>query len=244
MTQAGHDPRGESQRRHRTGTGLYAHVVETLGQEIADGRMEVGQIVYAEQLSERFGISRSVVRESVRTLSSMGLLESRPQVGTRVLPMSNWDILNPQIIKWRGLGPGAADQQRELLELRLGVEPIAARFAATRMSDESAAELLKSAVGMREALRANDSFAFFDADASFHRLLLEGAENLVMAQFAETISAVLHVRNYLPSTTLEVGSVQLHLELAQALVDRNPSLAQDLATQIVSQTLQEINQNA
>ena len=67
------------------GTGLYGHVVDVLGQAIVDGTMHTGQVVYAEQLCEQLGVSRSVVREGLRALSSMGLIEARPQVGTRVL---------------------------------------------------------------------------------------------------------------------------------------------------------------
>lgn len=234
-------PQSAEARRHsRMGSGLYAHVVETLGQEIVDGRLAVGELIYAESLSERFGISRSVVRESVRTLSSMGLLEARPQVGTRVLAIENWDLLNPQIIAWRGRGRHAATQQRELLEVRLGVEPVAARLAAERMSDDAAQALLAAALQMRTAQETDDGTLFFDADALFHRLLLEGAGNRVMEQFAGTIGAVLHSRTHLAETRLVKAAVDLHVDLAQALVDRDADRADRLSTQLVAQTLDEL----
>jgi DNA-binding FadR family transcriptional regulator len=229
-------------KRVRAGAGgLYAHIVETLGQEIVDGRMPADQIVYAEQLTTRFGISRSVVRESVRTLSSMGLLESRPQVGTKVLPISSWDLLNPQIIKWRGAGPEAKDQQLELLELRLGIEPMAARFAAERMTPASSAELLKAAELMHEAMIAGDGYAFFDADSHFHRLLLEGSNNRLIGKFSETIDAGLHTRSTMPSTELNAAAVQLHIDLARAVAANNSAQAVQLATQILEQTLHEFD---
>src|SRR5690625_555429 len=80
----------------RVGTGLYAQVVDVLGREIVNGDIEPGTIVYADQLCERLGVSRSVIREGVRTLSSMGLVEARPQVGTRVLPPEHWDVLRSE----------------------------------------------------------------------------------------------------------------------------------------------------
>ena len=239
VTNAGTDQFGK--RGHAAAGGLYAQIVETLGQEIVDGRMPAHQIVYAEQLTTRFGISRSVVRESVRTLSSMGLLESRPQVGTKVLPISRWDLLNPQIIKWRGGGPEAKDQQLELLELRLGIEPTAARFAADRMSAESKAELLRYGLLMDAALKTSDAFAFFDADAQFHRLLLEGSHNRLIGKFSETIDAGLLSRSKMPSTELNAAAVELHIQLAKAVAANNSTQAARLATQILEQTLHEFD---
>jgi DNA-binding FadR family transcriptional regulator len=221
--------------------GLYGHVVETLGKEITDGRLPAHQVVYADQLTERFGISRSVVRESVRTLSSMGLLEARPQVGTRVLPIEHWDLLNPRIIEWRGLGPDATAQQRELLELRLGMEPVAARLAAARIDESAGQGIVDAASAMRSALEAKDSFRFFAADSMFHRLLLEGSQNLLLSKFAATIDAGLHVRENLPTTQLSLGAVELHAELAQALINGEGEAAADLATRILEQTLHEFD---
>jgi DNA-binding FadR family transcriptional regulator len=228
--------------RLRTRGGLYGHVVETLGQEITSGRMPAHQIVFAEQLTERFGISRSVVRESVRTLSSMGLLEARPQVGTRVLPIEHWDLLNPRIIEWRGLGPDAAGQQRELIELRLGLEPMAARFAAARIDEVAAHGIVSAAEAMRSALESKDSFRFFAADSTFHRLLLEGSQNLLLSKFAATIDAGLHVRENMPATQLSLAAVELHAQLAQAVVDRDGDAAAGLATRILEQTLHEFDE--
>jgi DNA-binding FadR family transcriptional regulator len=219
--------------------GLYGQVVEAVGREIVDGVLTPGQIVYAEQLCQRFSISRSVVRESVRTLSSMGLLESRPQVGTRVLAIEQWDLLNPQIIRWRMLGPGADAQQKELLELRLGVEPVAARFAAQRMTAEVRAELLAAAGEMNVALAEGNRYAFFVADAEFHRLILEGSGNKSIAQLAGTISAALDGRSGQPSTKLNSAAVELHVSLAEALAAGDEEAAHELATLVLEQTLEE-----
>jgi DNA-binding FadR family transcriptional regulator len=228
--------------RVRSRGGLYGHVVDTLGQEITAGRLPAHQIVFAEQLSERFGISRSVVRESIRTLSSMGLLEARPQVGTRVLPIEHWDLLNPRIIEWRGLGPDATAQQRELIELRMGVEPLAARFTAARIEDAAAQAIADTVGAMRAALEGKDTFRFFAADSAFHRLLLEGSGNLLLGKFAATIDAGLHVRENLPATQLNLESVELHDELAKAVADRDGDAAAALATRILERTLHEFDE--
>ncbi|WP_435746175.1 FadR/GntR family transcriptional regulator [Microbacterium sp. PMB16] len=231
--------------RSRVGSGLYAHVVDVLGQEIIDGDIPAGTIVYADQLCERLGVSRSVVREGIRTLSSMGLVEARPQVGTRVLPPSQWDLINPYVVKWRSQGPAYVTQMKQLLELRLGIEHTAAGLAAQRLAPEDAAEILDRATAMRDAFAAHDTRRFFEMDAGFHRLLLEGTQNAVIAQLADTIGATLDARGHdtrpgMHEITAE--SVENHIQLAQALVDRDVLRAQETALRLVSRTLGEFEQ--
>jgi DNA-binding FadR family transcriptional regulator len=228
--------------RSRIGTGLYAHVVEVLGQEIINGDLPEGAIVFADQLCERLGVSRSVVRESLRTLSSMGLIEARPQVGTRVLPESSWDLLNPHVVKWRGQGPDYVRQMREMLELRLGLERTAARLASKRISPENAHAVMAAAQAMKVAFDGHDTRRFFEADAVFHRLLLEGTDNSVIAQLADTIGAVLHVRgaDTRPGMhDLTIEAVERHIALAQALIDGDTDQAQASALELVEGTLLE-----
>lgn len=222
--------------------GLYAQVTNALGQDIVNGRLPAGSVIYADQLCERFDVSRSVIRESVRTLSSMGLVESRPQVGTRVLPRTSWDLLNPRIVFWRGRGTDYLVQQRELLELRLGVESVAAELAASRISDEQAAELLTHARRMADAQAAADPAAFYEADAEFHRVLVEGSGNAVISKFADTIAAVLAARSvdHRPEMAKMLReAVELHIRLAEAVMARDRDGARRAAYDVVVSTLEE-----
>lgn len=235
---------GGVRHRARTGGGLYAHVVDVIGQDIINGQLPPGSIVYADQLCERLGVSRSVVREGVRTLSSMGLVEARPQVGTRVLPQSQWDLLNPSVVRWRWQGPVWAEQMRELLELRLGVEHAAAGLAAFRIPRENAEQILAHALEMRDALIADEPRRFFDADMMFHRLILEGTGNAVMAQLADTVGATLDARGHDTRPGMHdmtAGSVDNHIALAQALIDRDADAAQRMALRLVELTIEEFD---
>jgi DNA-binding FadR family transcriptional regulator len=242
---ASRDSSPSDKHRSRVGSGLYAHVFEMLGQEIIDGTLPVGSIVFAEQISERFGVSRSVVRESLRSLASMGLLESRPQVGTRVQPRERWDLLNPHVVYWRSQGHDYRQQMRELLELRLGLEQAAARFASERIHPEQAEQLIAAAEGMHVAFHdTHDLRAFFDADAVFHRMLLEGTGNPVIAQLSDTIGATLHARamDTRPGMhDLTESSVETHLELARAIAAGDGDRAETLARALVTDTLDEFS---
>src|SRR5690625_3172995 len=226
----------------RAGTGLYAQVVDELGRKIVQGELAPGTIVYAEQLCEQLGVSRSVVREGVRTLSSMGLVEARPQVGTRVLAAERWDLLNPYVVAWRNDGPDYAQQMRDLLEFRLGVEHSAAGLAASPLDETGARQIMEEARAMEVAYRDGDARKFFDHDAEFHRLLLEGTKNVVIAQLADTISAALDARgrDTRPGMhTITEASVRNHLDLAEALAAGDVRQAQVKALELVTVTLEE-----
>ncbi|HET6294462.1 MAG TPA: FCD domain-containing protein [Kribbella sp.] len=233
---------GGTTRRPRTPSGLFGHVLEELGQEIVNGDLPVGGIVMADKLCARFEVSRSVMRECLRALSSMGLVEGRPHVGTRVLPITSWDLLNPQVVKWRAQSAQYVDQMRQLLELRLGVEQVAARLAADRISPQDAVEIRQAALRMSDAVEADDSREYFAADERFHQLLLNGTGNPVIAQLAGTVGAALEVRRH----DLRPGmhdmsrrSVDRHLQLADALGQRDAGSAQAAALALVEETLHE-----
>jgi ribosomal protein S25 len=75
--------------------GLHARVVNTLGREIVAGSIAAGDFVNLDRLSERFAVSRSVLREALRVLQSLGMVEPRQRVGTQVLPRQAWDLFSP-----------------------------------------------------------------------------------------------------------------------------------------------------
>lgn len=229
---------------HRTfeGGSLYSHVVDTLGQQIISGTRASGETISPDHVQAEFEVSRSVVRESLRTLASLGLVQARQQVGTKVLAKEHWHLLNPQIIRWRGRGPDYLEQQRELLELRLGIEPVAAELAAERNPETCSYRLLEEANIMREAVLQNDHHTFFKADARFHRELLLGTNNLAIAQHAPAIEAVLDARasdNRPGMRMMFLHSVERHNDLGNAIAKGEKELSRNTAEQIVRLTLLE-----
>lgn len=230
----------------RKRNGLYDRVVDVIGQQIISGELPPATIIYADQVCAQLDISRSVVREGLRTLSSMGLLESRPQRGTRVQPREQWDLLNPHVVQWRGEGPEYLQQMYELLELRLGVEHAAAHFAAERMSNEAREAAVAAGREMQTSYEQRDPYTFFKADAELHRLMLEGTGNAVIAQFADTVSTALHIRgshesrSYSTAQSLDALSADRHLKLAEALASRDSAGAQAAVSAIMFATLSEV----
>lgn len=84
--------------------GLHTHVLDTLGLEIAAGEHPPGQVLRTDELAQRFDVSRTVVREVIRVLESMHLVESRRRVGVTVRSAEEWNVYDPQVIRWRLAG--------------------------------------------------------------------------------------------------------------------------------------------
>jgi DNA-binding FadR family transcriptional regulator len=224
--------------------GLHAQVVHTLGRDIVDGTLATGQALIPDDLCSRFAVSRSVIRESLRALESLGMVSARPQVGTRVSAEENWDLLNPQVVLWRGEGTQYLRQMHELLELRLGVESAAAELATQRITAEQVDALASAAEAMAAAAQAQDAEGFLEADVSFHDILLRSSGNAIMAQFADTVGAVLRTRSGDTGHTIHdrTGrSIANHRQLAAALRDRDADAARRWARTIVQETLTEFS---
>ncbi|MGC9496163.1 sporulation transcriptional regulator WhiH [Streptomyces sp. WG7] len=175
------------------GRGLHGQLVQQLGQMIVSGDLGADRPLVPEEIGQRFEVSRTVVRESLRVLEAKGLVSARPNVGTRVRPVSDWNLLDPDIIEWRAFGPQRDDQRRELNELRWTIEPLAARLAAGH-GREDVQQRLSDMVGiMGHALGQGDALTFSRADAEFHTLLIQIAGNRMLDHLSGIVSAALHV---------------------------------------------------
>ncbi|CAM5503415.1 FadR family transcriptional regulator OS=Streptomyces tendae OX=1932 GN=GUR47_33865 PE=4 SV=1 [Streptomyces tendae] len=130
------------------GRGLHGRVLDTLGPAITAGAYPAGSVLRTDELAQRFEVSRSVMREAVRVLESMHLVESRRRVGVTVLPECEWNVYDPQVIRWRLAGSERPRQLRSLTVLRSAVEPVAAGLAARLATPEQCAELTECALGM------------------------------------------------------------------------------------------------
>lgn len=199
--------------------GLHAGVLDALGREIVSGEAPVGSVLRIDQLDERFGVSRSVVREAVRVLASMGLVETRRRLGLRVQPRSAWNVFDPRVIGWRLDGPEREDQLLSLGELRRAVEPMAAALAAERATPDQCGLLVGAVVQMTVQARAGDAEAFLAADSLFHRTLLEASGNEMLAALTGVVHEVLAGRTppELGLTRAVSAAIRLHAEVAQAI---------------------------
>jgi DNA-binding FadR family transcriptional regulator len=175
------------------GRGLHGQLVQQLGQMIVSGDLGADRPLVPEEIGQRFEVSRTVVRESLRVLEAKGLVSARPNVGTRVRPVSDWNLLDPDIIEWRAFGPQRDDQRRELSELRWTIEPLAARLAAGHGREDVQQRLCDMVEIMSHAMAQGDALTFSRADAEFHSLLIQMAGNRMLEHLSGIVSSALQV---------------------------------------------------
>ena len=175
------------------GRGLHGQLVQQLGQMIVSGDLGADRPLVPEEIGQRFEVSRTVVRESLRVLEAKGLVSARPNVGTRVRPVGDWNLLDPDIIEWRAFGPQRDDQRRELSELRWTIEPLAARLAAGHGREDVQQRLADMVEIMGHALAQGDALTFSRADSEFHSLLIQVAGNRMLEHLSGIVSAALQV---------------------------------------------------
>jgi DNA-binding FadR family transcriptional regulator len=206
------------------------------------GELPPGHVMLAEHLEDELKVSRSVVREAVRVLQSLGLVETIKRVGIRVLPSNRWNPFDPLVIRWRLAGEGRGAQLRSLAELRSAVEPVAAELAAVNAPQELRQELLDVALAMREAGQAGDVPRFLELDIQFHSLLLSGSGNEMFAnlvgQVAETLTGRT-VHGLMPDRPRDL-TLQWHLDVAEAIFGGHASEAREASSRIMRRTISEM----
>lgn len=218
------------------GRGLHGQLVQQLGQMIVSGDLGADRPLVPEEIGQRFEVSRTVVRESLRVLEAKGLVSARPNVGTRVRPVSDWNLLDPDIIEWRAFGPQRDDQRRELLELRATIEPVAARLAAGHGREDVQQRLSDMAEIMAHAGAQGDALTFSRADAEFHGLVLQVAGNRMLEHLSGIVSAALHVSGGTAAGCERTGdtSVGLHHRIVEALAQGDGGTAEAAMRQLLA----------
>ena len=168
-------------------------VLDTLGKEICGGSVRPGQLLPPEaELCERFGFSRIVIREAIKSLAAKGLLEVTRRVGTLVLEPTRWNLFDPDIIIWRAKSAVFdPTMSRDLMEMRRIIEPAAVRLAAVRASDEERRSLRAAYMAMARAVAGKGDYV--QADLAFHTIILSACGNQFVRQMQDAMSALLRV---------------------------------------------------
>ena len=221
--------------------GLHARLLENLGMAICGGELEVGTVLFIEDLAEQHAVSRSVVREALRVLSSMGLVESRRRVGTIIQDARGWNVYDPLVIRWRLAGARRIAQLRSITELRSAIEPAAAGLAAERVEPGEASSLVALAARLWEAGTAGDMDVFLELDIEFHRRVLAASGNEMFEHLHRPVAEVLtgrHAYGLMPHHP-HVAALQLHVDVAQAIQRGDREKARDAMVRIMERTMDE-----
>ncbi|MFJ6079221.1 FadR/GntR family transcriptional regulator [Pseudarthrobacter sp. NPDC092419] len=221
---------------------LHASLVQKLGLAIADGRLAPHSILRLDELEVEHKVSRSVVREAARVLSSKGLLESRRRFGTVVQPEEAWNLYDPEVIRWRLASSRRLEQLQALNELRGAIEPHAARLAAGRVSWDGGSQLVSLAARLWAAGQSGNQDEFLRLDVEFHTAVLKASGNAMFSQLQNLVAEVLTGRTqhglmpHLP----QHEALQLHVDVASAIQRGEAAAAHAAMSRIVEQSTEEM----
>jgi DNA-binding FadR family transcriptional regulator len=221
--------------------GLHGEVVHLIGLRIVGGELAPGQPLPPEdELTSDLAVSRTVLREAVRVLAAKGLVEARPKTGTRVRPRTAWNILDPDVLNWRIEAGNDRTLYEEMTEVRLAIEPLAARLGATRATDEEISAIRDAYSGMEAGVR--DQAAYLAADLLFHERILSACHNELLGHLGGILRGVL--RTTFAFTTTPSRSRRRALPFHRAIVDgieaRDADAAEEAARTLIADTAADL----
>lgn len=223
---------------------MHLPVADSLGRRIAGHELSTGSVLSLAGIEAEYGVSRTVAREAMRLLESLGMLRARRRIGLIVADPGHWDVLNPKVIEWRLDGPGREAQLQSLTDLRIAVEPTAARLAAVHATDDERTALVTLARQLRDMgeRRLGTTHEYLMTDVHFHQTLLRASGNEMLAALDGVVEAVLVGRTRLGfSPALPVAEVLDHHETtARAIVERMPEAAEVCCRALVTRVRLEL----
>ncbi len=204
---------------------LYQQIVQQIEESIDKGELKEGDQLPAErELAQQFGVSRTAVREAVKTLSEKGLVEAYAGRGTFITNGSTNSIRNTLD---RMIRDGPVEGTVHLAEMREILEPEIA-FLAAKRADQETISAMQESISVMDAARM-DPEAFIEGDLDFHLALAEAAGNPLILSLIDSIVGLLReqrMRTYYTEGGPERGQYH-HKRILEAIEHRDPQGARD-----------------
>jgi DNA-binding FadR family transcriptional regulator len=210
---------------------LYQYIVEELGQRIVKGRYQSLDVLPTEdQLCEELGVSRGVLREATKVLTQKGLIQTRPRVGTQVLPRGRWNLFDADVILWRLQVEDKSTFLKTVTEVRRIIESEAARLAASRASHAEVAEMKVLMDQMIEILSDDANYVYekyLDIDMAFHNSILKACHNDLLSQISSTMREAVHqAREHdINDIDIQKESLPFHVAIVEGISRKDPEAA-------------------
>jgi GntR family transcriptional repressor for pyruvate dehydrogenase complex len=204
---------------------LYQQIVQQIEESIDKGELKEGDQLPAERdLAQQFGVSRTAVREAVKTLREKGLVEAYAGRGTFITNGSTNSIRNTLD---RMIRNGPLEGTVHLAEMREILEPEIA-FLAAKRADQETISAMQESISVMDAARM-DPEAFIEGDLDFHLALAEAAGNPLILSLIDSIVGLLReqrMRTYYTEGGPERGQYH-HKRILEAIEHRDPQGARD-----------------
>jgi DNA-binding FadR family transcriptional regulator len=206
---------------------VHGTTLDLLGERIVAGRYPPGTSMPPEAaLCEELGVSRTVIREVIKSLAAKGLIVTGPKVGTRVRDAEEWNWFDADVVVWHSRMGLSRELLLELQDLRRVIEPAGVRLAAERATGHDIAQLEEAYAGMTDAVENGGDYVRHDL--RFHQGLLRACHNRMLVQMGKVLGALLRT-SFAISTTRPDGALQslpLHRAVLDAVISRSPSKAE------------------
>jgi len=202
---------------------VYEEIVSKIKDMVEKGRFKSGdQLPVERELAEVFRVSRSSVREALRSLESQGFIESRQGDGTYIASQPIEALVSPlaSVIFTE------KDDQMELFEMRRMIEPDLAYLAAERATEEEI-DMMGKVLDLQEEMIARGESGT-DVDKNFHYIMARAAKNKVLLRIADNVIDLLAEsrEQYLQVEGRPQKSILRHREVLEAIRAREPGRAE------------------
>jgi DNA-binding GntR family transcriptional regulator len=183
---------------------LHDEVADRIRELIREGELEPRARVNELELSERFGISRTPLREAIKILATEGFLELLPNKGARVASISE-------------------EETNEVIEVVAGLEGTAAELACRSITDAEIADIAAKHARMVEAWRREDNVAYFNLNREIHEAIMAASRNATLQGIYATLSGRIQRARYAAHKTPEQWkrAVDEHEEMLRLLRARD-----------------------
>lgn len=240
-------PKNVQFRAHETVSSLFAtgsapaNLVNTLGRKIVSGVYPESAALPPEAVMlDRFGVSRTALREAYSKLTAKGLVQARPRVGTSVRPRANWNMLDHDVLAWHLQTKPPEEIASDLYTLRRMIEPSAAELAAAARSDEDLRKIQTALETMKRS--ATEEAALVEADYSFHVAILTATHNPFINAFSSLIrAAMLSVfeLSWRGAEVIKEHRLMQHGLVADAIRDRESALARRRMEELLDESIED-----
>lgn len=205
-------------------------VFQTLRKAIITGELLPGERLMETKLGDKLGVSRTPIREAIRKLELEGLVTMVPRRGAQVAQFTQKDI-------------------KDVLEVRAALEALAARLACERMDKRSFLRLELVNAEYEYAVKEGDIETMIEKDIEFHEVIFKATQNDKLVQMSGNLGEqVLRFRiAYLKNSDASMVVQEEHMQILEALRNRDSALVSDLATSHIqrqSDTIIEFIQNS
>jgi DNA-binding FadR family transcriptional regulator len=224
---------------------LTQSILHDLGVAVVSGKYSKGNPFPVEaDLCRQYGVSRSVLREAVKMLTAKGLLGARPRQGTWVQPEENWNLLDPDVLRWLLERKPWMELLVEFTQVRLAIEPGAAALAAEVAGTAQKAAIQQALERMAAAERGDDDP--LESDIAFHVAVLEASGNKFFVQLRELIRTALRfsIRVSNRRKGVRLASVADHKKIADAIFAGKPQAAAHAMRVLIQEVLDLIGKES